>query len=77
MVGDNAPHSEDSRKWGTVNPYVAQHYFNGRADPEIFGRVPRDLLMGRAFLVYYPAPKSLTPNGKNILPNFREIRFIH
>ncbi len=77
MVGDNAPHSEDSRKWVAVHPAVANQHFAGRRGPEVHGRVPRNLLMGRAFLVYYPAPQSITENGRAVLPNLGEIRFIH
>ena len=41
------------------------------------GVVPRKLLMGRAFFVYFPAPFSLTPGGMSVFPNFGDMRFIH
>ncbi|MEM9753763.1 MAG: signal peptidase I [Planctomycetota bacterium] len=76
-VGDNSPASQDSRKWNTVNREVANAQFAGDRGPDAHGRVPRDLLMGRAFFVYYPAPRPVTDTGPAILPNFGEVRFIH
>ncbi|MEM7576252.1 MAG: signal peptidase I [Planctomycetota bacterium] len=76
-VGDNSPASQDSRKWASVNREVADAHFDGDRGPDAQGRVPRDLLMGRAFFVYYPAPSPVTAAGPAILPNFGEMRFIH
>lgn len=76
-VGDNSPGSEDSRKWPSVHRDVADAHFGGDRGPQTHGRVPRNLLMGRAFFVYYPAPSPVTANGPAIVPNFGEMRFIH
>ncbi len=76
-VGDNSPQSEDSRKWASVNPFVAERHFAGDGSPAVYGRVPRDLLMGRAFFVYFPAPRPIVTSGRNVVPNVAEMRFIH
>ncbi|MFO0830426.1 MAG: S26 family signal peptidase [Phycisphaerales bacterium] len=49
VCGDNSPASLDARKWGPPHPWVAQ------VDPTL-GVVPSDLVLGRAFFVYFPAP---------------------
>ena len=46
----------------------------GTADP--LGKVPRELMLGRAFYVYWPAPYSLKGHGLGILPNHGDRRFI-
>ncbi|MEM1444922.1 MAG: S26 family signal peptidase [Planctomycetota bacterium] len=76
-VGDNSPASQDSRKWASVNREVADAHFDGERGADAQGRVPRDLLMGRAFFVYYPAPSPVVSTGPAIIPNFGEMRFIH
>lgn len=65
--GDNSPMSLDARLWDTVNPWVAE------VDPQI-GVVTRDLLIGKAFLVYFPAPKKSA--GGLPVPDFGSMRFI-
>lgn len=73
-VGDNSPRSYDGRFWGTqsqVDPWVRDRMLLHRDDPE--GVVPRQLLMGRAFFVYFPAPKMLRFIP---IPNFGDMRFI-
>src|SRR5690606_9684610 len=74
VLGDNSPASEDGRKWSDVNGWVEQRYFGGDHRPHV---VPRGLLVGRAFYVYYPAPNPLTFRDKGIIPNFGDMRFIH
>ncbi|MEM1098990.1 MAG: signal peptidase I [Planctomycetota bacterium] len=76
-VGDNSPASQDSRKWASVNRDVANAHFAGDRGPDSQGRVPRDLLMGRAFFVYYPTPLPVTARGWSVIPNVGEMRFIH
>lgn len=73
-LGDNGPRSSDGRYWegANVNPWVQTRLLPGKADPG--GIVPRELLMGRAFFVYFPAP--YTTFGIP-LPNFGDMRFIH
>ncbi len=78
-LGDNSPSSQDSRFWGNAVPWV-QHLYNQDARRD--GIVPRDLLIGRAFFVYYPAPHPLPLGNLPFIsrlgfPNFGEMRFIH
>ena len=76
-MGDNSPASDDSRYWRGVHPWV-EPYFDG-AGPAPAGIVPRDLLIGRAFFVYFPSPHRLfgDPGGSVPIPNFGRMRFIH
>ncbi len=75
-VGDNTPMSLDGRYWNKVNDWVAARTrsMQGTADP--LGKVPRELMLGRAFYVYWPAPYSLKSHGLGILPNHGDRRFI-
>ncbi len=50
VLGDNSPYSLDGRAWGNPHPWVADQMED--AAP---GIVPRDLLLGKAFFVYFPA----------------------
>ena len=72
-IGDNTPWSHDSRYWQDVDDWVAQRFFVGHHRP---GIVPRELMMGRAFFVYYPAPYSWQPAAPKVFPNFGDMRFI-
>lgn len=74
VLGDNQPASEDGRGWSSVDGWVQERYFDG--DQRV-GVVPRSLLVGRAFMVYYPAPHGLTPQDKGVFPNFGRMRFVH
>ncbi len=78
-MGDNSPLSHDSRFWQSVNPWIEKRMFDEEVPPHIqkFGIVPRKLMMGRAFFVYFPAPYPLAPGGSAVLPNFGDMRFIH
>ena len=82
-IGDNNPLSDDGRFWGPdpSTPdalWVRQRYFDKPVyDNSRDGIVPRQLMMGRAFFVYFPAPYSWTPNGMGVIPNFADMRFIH
>ncbi len=73
-VGDNGPLSLDGRFWDSVDPWIAQRNFDGEPD---FGLVPRDMMMGRAFFVYWPAPYPFQNKQVRVLPNFADMRFIH
>jgi signal peptidase I len=70
MLGDNSAASSDSRLWGNPHPLVAT-----QIDPHPF-IVDRRLLLGKAWVVYFPAPHSLTPGGRSIIPDFGRLRFI-
>ena len=74
VLGDNQPASEDGRGWSKVDGWVKQRYFDGAEHP---GVVPGSLLVGRAFMVYYPAPHGLKPHDKGLFPNFGRLRFVH
>jgi signal peptidase I len=65
-VGDNSPMSLDARLWNRPDPWVAE------IDPTQ-GVVHRDLLIGKAFLVYFPAPKRAP---LRFAPNVGDMRFI-
>ena len=67
VCGDNSPNSADARLWTSVDPWVAE-----QIDPTV-GVVHRDLLVGKAFFVYFPAP---VPTRRLWLPDFGRLRFI-
>ena len=67
-LGDNSPASKDGRMWTRVDPWIAEVF-----DPTV-GVVHRDLMMGQAFFVYFPAPRKAF--GRVPVPNFGEMRFI-
>jgi signal peptidase I len=50
VCGDNSPSSLDGRYWDMPDPWVAQL-------DETHGVVNRDLLIGKAFFVYFPSPE--------------------
>ncbi len=66
LCGDNSPASLDGRLWTSVDRWVSD-----QVDPTI-GVVNRDLLVGKAFFVYFPAPIP----GKILMPDFGRLRFI-
>ena len=70
VLGDNSGRSLDGRLWGAPHPYVATQIDDS---PFI---VPRDLLIGKAWMVYYPAPHSLKDGGMGLIPDFGSFRFI-
>jgi hypothetical protein len=63
-VRDNSPASHDGRLWTTRTV--------GGTDRPEGGVVPRDLLLGKAFFVYFP---SLHKDGRSV-PDFGRLRFI-
>lgn len=70
-LGDNSPESKDGRLWTEVDPWLEHQTGVPR------GFVPRDMMIGRAFFVYYPAPRPLTRLGMAFIPNFGQMRMIH
>lgn len=68
VLGDNSASSKDGRLWDTIDPWVAD-----QIDPAI-GIVPRDLLLGKAFFVYFPSPDSAL--GRIPIPDIGRMRFI-
>jgi len=67
VCGDNSGASLDARLWDFVDPWVSE-----QVDPTV-GVVHRDLLVGRAFFVYFPAP---VPTKNLWMPDFGRVRFI-
>ncbi|MFW6335574.1 MAG: S26 family signal peptidase [Phycisphaeraceae bacterium] len=76
VLGDNSPASSDSRYMKGPHPWIAEEAF---ADPSRAraGIVPRKLMIGRAFFVYFPAPLKLSHDQRGVIPNFADMRFIH
>ena len=73
-LGDNSPLSHDGRFWNKVDPWIGRTML---VDERYrYGVVPDQLMMGKAFFVYFPAPYAPRPNWLGILPNFGEMRFI-
>ncbi|MDH3584609.1 MAG: S26 family signal peptidase [Phycisphaerae bacterium] len=77
-LGDNSPASKDSRLWERVDPW-ANHMvkkITGADVPE--GLVPRQLMLGKAFFVYFPAPYPVANKQATVgvIPNFGRMRFI-
>jgi len=68
MAGDNSAYSLDGRLWGNPDEFVA-----AQIDKAPFV-VHRDLLIGKAWSVYWPATHRLGPLP--IVPNFGRVRFI-
>ncbi len=66
--GDNSPQSQDGRLWGYPEAWVSREF--GR----YAGVVPRDLLMGRAFFVYWPS--LIKGKGMFPVPDFGRMRMI-
>ncbi|MFM2164069.1 MAG: hypothetical protein RL325_506 [Planctomycetota bacterium] len=71
MCGDNSACSRDSRLWGRPSRLVTETF--GEDAPFV---VPRELLLGKAWSVYFPAPVSPMGNLPKVLPDFGELRFI-
>ncbi len=77
-VGDNNPASLDGRYWDDLDPWVDRRHFDpDESMSEKLGIVPRRLMMGRAFFVYWPAPLKINPTSTGIVLNFGDMRFIH
>lgn len=70
MCGDNSTASSDSRLWGNPHPLVAT-----QIDPSPFV-VNRKLMLGKAWVVYFPAPHAVSENGRAFIPDFGRLRFI-
>ncbi|MDG2021550.1 MAG: S26 family signal peptidase [Phycisphaerales bacterium] len=71
MLGDNSGASRDSRYWGRPHPLAATA--TGDDTPFI---VHRDLLVGKAWCVYFPAPNRIEGTGYSVVPDIGRMRFI-
>lgn len=76
-LGDNSPQSQDGRRWNAVDPWVMEMMKEKDTLQQLKGYVPADLMIGRAFFVYFPAGYRVTDGSPGVLPNFGEMRFIH
>ncbi|NBC10136.1 MAG: signal peptidase I [Planctomycetes bacterium] len=83
VIGDNGPISDDARFWNTttrgeadLHPWIEATMFADDQRSHV-GRVPRRLMVGRAFFVYYPAPFQLEPEAPGVFPNFGRMRLIY
>lgn len=72
VLGDNSGASRDGRLWDTVNPWVASEIDAND------GVVPRALMLGEAFFVYFPSPHVVRIAGRDrrLLPDFGRMRWI-
>lgn len=68
VCGDNSPLSMDARLWEHVDPWVEATITDAAV-----GVVPRELLVGKAFFVYFP---SLQRSLGLPMPDFGRMRFI-
>jgi len=80
LLGDNSPASRDGRFWGRPHPILKDAI--GFDRPFV---VPRELLVGAAWCVYFPATYPLgtgldmrdpAARAPGIVPNFGSLRFI-
>ncbi|UCD75221.1 MAG: hypothetical protein JSV91_15740 [Phycisphaerales bacterium] len=70
MLGDNSAASSDGRLWGNPHSLVAT-----QIDPAPFV-VNRKLLLGKAWVVYFPAPHPVKEGGPGVILDFGRLRFI-
>ncbi len=68
-LGDNSPFSLDGRGWDAVDEVVADTI------DDTVGVVPRKLMIGKAFFVYFPGPHEFA--GRTLIPDTGHMRIIH
>ncbi len=71
MFGDNSAASKDSRLWGRPHPLVVREL-----EIESPFVVPNEMVIGKAWSVYFPAPLSINRGGRSFIPDFGRVRFI-
>jgi signal peptidase I len=64
-LGDNSPQSKDARLWSQ------------KFAPQVESYVERELLTGKAFLIYWPHPWYAGTRALPIIPDFRRMGLIH
>lgn len=70
MMGDNSAYSADGRVWDRVDPALADLHLHR-------GVVPRRYILGKAFMVYWPAGFRLFDgHGWPLIPNVGKMRLI-
>ncbi len=74
-LGDNSPASSDGRYWGLPEAWVSfLMRSHGMSLAHQEGVVPHDLMLGKAFFVYFPAPAG--SGWAWWIPDFGRLRFI-
>jgi signal peptidase I len=68
VLGDNSPHSHDSREWTEVGPHLPPDYRPGT--------VRRDQIVGLAAFVYLPGLLPLDARGRMRVPDMGRVRFV-
>lgn len=71
MLGDNSAASLDSRFLARPHPLAVS--VTGDDSPFV---IHRDLIVGKAWCVYFPAPYRVFDSGPPIVPDFGRLRFI-
>ncbi len=72
--GDNSPASLDGRLWESVDPWINEQFPSPDGPYARAGVIHRDLLLGKAFFVYWPSlKKEASPVP---VPDFGRMRFI-
>ncbi|MDA0802158.1 MAG: S26 family signal peptidase [Planctomycetota bacterium] len=71
MFGDNSAASRDSRLWGSPHPLVVD-----QLEYEQPFCVPTEMVIGRAWAVYFPSLIPMDPGGRKFIPDFGRLRFI-
>jgi signal peptidase I len=84
MLGDNSPRSKDSRGWGDEDRYDPDTKTGWDTSRRERWEVPRPLVTGKAFCVYWPHGKPFGPSislGPDFRipfrPYFERMKFIH
>jgi len=62
MLGDNSPRSKDSRGWANGDRYDESFGTGWDTSNRAYYEVPRAMLTGKAFFVYWPHGKPFGPN---------------
>lgn len=62
MLGDNSPRSKDSRGWSNADRYDASFGSGWDTSDRAYYEVPRAMLTGKAFFIYWPHGKPFGPN---------------
>ncbi|MBK8914173.1 MAG: signal peptidase I [Phycisphaerales bacterium] len=73
VMGDNTPHSHDSREWSMVGPHLRHDYYEDRYR---LGTVREDQIVGRAFFVYLPGVVPMDSSGRWRMLDVGRVRMI-
>ncbi|MBU0640630.1 MAG: signal peptidase I [Planctomycetes bacterium] len=73
VLGDNSPHSHDSREWTDYGPHLGSDVTGVNYH---VGTVPARQIVGRAAMVYLPGLLPLDSSGRWRIPDLGRVRFI-